>query len=68
MKPFDHVIPTDEQHLKMQIISDAFAATQEVLEAMPPSRRRSLAMTALEESCMWAKKDVLFTEAPPVGG
>jgi hypothetical protein len=63
--PFDHVMPTPEQHAAMTAIGEAFKPALAALEAMPPSRHRSLALTDLESAMMWAKRGVMF---PPTQG
>jgi hypothetical protein len=39
-------------------VKDAFAAAEKQIERIKPGRYRSLALTALEESCMWAIKEL----------
>lgn len=43
----------------------AYEAVERLIEALPARRYRALALTALEESCMWAVKEL--TDAPRDG-
>jgi hypothetical protein len=44
-----------------QITQVMIEAGDQVVELLPDSRYRSLAMTKLEEASMWAKKACVFT-------
>lgn len=39
-------------------VKAAFEAVEQQIERIPPGRYRALAITALEESCMWAIKEL----------
>jgi hypothetical protein len=39
-------------------LKDAYAAVEALVEALPSGRYRALALTTLEESCMWAVKEL----------
>lgn len=39
-------------------LKDAYAAVERLCDALPAGRYRALALTALEESCMWAVKEL----------
>jgi hypothetical protein len=54
--------PTQEQAAVLDELTAEFLRLAAVIEtALPPSRFRSLSMTALEECSMWAKKGTVFT-------
>jgi hypothetical protein len=56
--PFDHHTPTETQAKKMTATRLKFKAQRDHLLTLSPSRERSLAITALEESLMWANKAI----------
>jgi len=63
-KDFTYHSPKPDQLPRYEEIRDfarTFAAT--LLEKCPPSRERSLALTALEESVMWANASIARNEA-----
>lgn len=45
---------TDDEKRAVSEVKDATRAFGEVLDALPPSRERSIAITKLEEASMWA--------------
>lgn len=49
---------TDEEKAKLDAIKDAYAEVERLVESLPAGRYRALAITALEESCMWAVKEL----------
>lgn len=53
--------PTPAQADVLDRITEAMLATAAVIDELPSSRFRSLAMTKLEECSMWAKKGCVFT-------
>jgi hypothetical protein len=53
-----YLTPNDEQKVHMAKVREAMAATLAVLETLPSGRYKALAITALEESAMWANKGV----------
>lgn len=53
--------PTPRQEEVLEEITAKMLDTFDLLETLPESRFRSLAMTKLEECSMWAKKAVVFT-------
>ena len=60
---FDSVIPTAGQRETIETLRQEFAKLADLVDAAAaPSRRRSLALTNLEESCMWAIKAVTHGE------
>lgn len=58
---FTNRSPNAAQGEKLDEITAAMKATAAVIESLPVSRFRSLAMTKLEEVSMWAKKATVFT-------
>lgn len=62
MDLFTNRPPTPRQAAKLDEITAAMLSTAAVLETLPSSRFRSLAMTKLEECSMWAKKCAVFEE------
>ena len=53
-----YLAPTPEQKAKMGEVRAAYTALMGTLDALPKSRYQSLALTALEESAMWANKGI----------
>jgi hypothetical protein len=49
---------SDEEWAIHNEVKAAFAAVEQQIERIKPGRYRSLAITALEESCMWAVKEL----------
>lgn len=58
---FTNRTPTERQGVVLDEITDAMKAAHLVLDGLPDSRFKSLAMTKLEECSMWAKKATVFT-------
>lgn len=63
MDLFTNRPPNNAQAVMLDEITDAMLAVAGLLEELPESRLRSLAMTNLEQSSMWAKKATVFTYA-----
>lgn len=61
MDLFTNRPPTEVQAKILDQITAQMIETAELLEALPSSRFRSLALTKLEECSMWAKKATVFT-------
>lgn len=60
---FDYQEPTEEQRQVVDEIRDAYKKLAELLgQRTKNSRYQSLAVTNLEQSCMWAKKAAIFEE------
>lgn len=59
---FDYVQPTEEQIEAMQVLRKAYAELYTKVEALEPSRGRSLALTKLEESNMWVNKAITHND------
>lgn len=49
---------SDEEKALHDEIKDAYAAVETLIVKLNGGRYRALAMTALEESCMWAVKEL----------
>jgi len=58
-KTFGYVGVNTEQQKVLSDLNDAFAALEErIVIHVPAGRRKSLALTALEEASMWANKAI----------
>lgn len=61
--PFEYQRPTPEQVEQIEKVRASLKQTHDlILETVPPSRERSLAITKLEECSMWANKGIVFSE------
>jgi hypothetical protein len=49
---------SDEEKALHDILKDAYAHIEILINTLPAGRYRALAMTTLEESCMWAVKQL----------
>lgn len=49
---------SEDEKLLHDDLKDAYADVEHLIERIPAGRYRSLAITALEESCMWAVKEL----------
>lgn len=59
---FTNRAPSPPQAVLLDILTQEFLHLAEVIEDnLPASRFRSLALTKLEETSMWAKKATVFT-------
>jgi hypothetical protein len=76
MRPstFDYLSPSAEQIARMALMREAFAKMEDMIEvSVSPGRYKALAITALEQSAMWANKGVVHAtnresnEAPEAG-
>lgn len=62
-KPFAYHKPSPEGLEKITVLRHSFSALkQRIEETCPPSRERSVAITELETSAMWAIKAVVFND------
>lgn len=67
MDLFTNRPPNEAQAAMLDEITASMQATATVIERLPESRFRSLALTKLEECSMWAKKATVFTvDAEPL--
>jgi len=60
---FSNRTPNPVQAAMLDEITAQMLETYTMLEKLPNSRHRALAMTKLEECSMWAKKATVFTYA-----
>jgi len=58
--PFEYQKPTEEHVAKITEVREACKALYDVLQSLPASREKSLAITKLEEVSMWANKGIVF--------
>lgn len=61
MDLFTNRTPTPAQSAVLDEITRTMLDVADVLDNLPDSRFKSLAMTKLEECSMWAKKATVFT-------
>lgn len=63
--PFEYVAPTAASVEAIRNVRKAMMDLHDlILSTMPASRERSLAVTKLEESSMWANKAIVFSQKP----
>lgn len=66
LNPFDYVQPTPESVEAITAVRLAMKNLRDLMnERIPSSRERSLAITKLEESSMWANKAIVFNQRAP---
>ena len=58
---FTNRTPNEEQGKMLDVITEEMLSVSDLLHQLPPSRFRSLALTNLEQTSMWAKKATVFT-------
>ena len=62
-KPFAYHKPSDDGFQRITALREAFSVVKAQIEAQcPESRQRSVALTELETSAMWAIKAVVFND------
>lgn len=62
-KPFAYHKPSDDGMTKINRLREAFSLVQRAIEDnCPNSRQKSVAITELETSAMWAIKAVVFND------
>ena len=62
-KPFAYHKPSDDGMERINRLRAEFSALQRTIEeTCPPSRHRSVAITELETTAMWAIKAVVFND------
>lgn len=66
--PFAHHTPGPQARACLTKLREQFAALHKTIESLPggPSREKALAMTALEESGMWASKAAVYADSQSV--
>lgn len=63
LKTFAYHKPSEESLVKITKLREAYSILAEVLnENATPSREKSIAMTHLEDSAMWAVKSVVCND------
>jgi len=62
LKTFAYHKPSVAGLEKITELREAYSALTEVVTALPPSREKSIALTELETSAMWAVKAVVFND------
>lgn len=60
--PFDNHKPSDAQVEQILTVREVCKALHATILALPSCRERSVAITKLEELCMWAVKGVIMTD------
>jgi len=63
VNPFGYFKPADTMLPKIQETRDAYSALHQFLLTLPESRQRSIAITELETSAMWAIKGLVLNDA-----
>lgn len=62
-KPFAYHRPSEDGLAKITALREAYSTVQRAIEAScPASRQKSVAITELETSAMWAIKAVVFND------
>ena len=62
-KPFAYHKPSDDGMARITRLREVYSSLQRAIEeTCPPSRHRSVALTELETSAMWAIKAVVFND------
>jgi hypothetical protein len=62
-KAFTNHRPSDEGVARILELRKAFSAAADLIESVcPASRERSVAMTELENACMWAVKSIVLND------
>lgn len=63
LKTFQYHKPSEEGLKRISALREAFSLVLEAITTQaPPSRERSVAVTELETSAMWAIKAVVFND------
>jgi hypothetical protein len=62
LKTFAYHKPSAAGLGKITELREAYSALTEVVSALPASREKSIALTELETSAMWAVKAVVFND------
>jgi hypothetical protein len=66
-KPFAYHKPSDDGFVKINSLREAYSVVQRAIEEnCPASRQKSVAITELETSAMWAIKAVVFNDPDSV--
>lgn len=62
LNPFGYFKPTDAMLPVIQDARNAYSALHDFLLTLPASRQRSIAITELETSAMWAIKGLVLND------
>lgn len=62
MNPFDYMKPSEEMLVTIQTTREAYKILYAHLQSLPASRERSVAVTELETSAMWAIKGLVHND------
>ena len=62
INPFAYFKPHEDAMEIIQSVRDAYKALYDHLLTLPPSRERSVAITELETSAMWAIKGLVIND------
>lgn len=60
--PYKYHPPTALQRLDIDAVQKRYRDLDAFLKTLPNCRQRALALTALEESCMWAERGIVLSE------
>lgn len=60
LNTFDYQKPTEENIPVIEATREAYKTLYEHILTLPESRQRSVAITNLEQSAMWAIKGIVF--------
>ena len=60
--PFGYFKPSEEMLPLIQNVRESYSKTHEFLLTLPASRERSVAITELETSAMWAIKGLVLND------
>lgn len=63
VNPFGYFKPADAMLPRIQETRDAYTTLHKFLLSLPESRQRSIAITELETSAMWAIKGLVLNDA-----
>lgn len=63
VNPFGYFKPSEEMLPVIQGVRDAYTALHRHLMTLPASRQRSVAITELETSSMWAIKGLVLNDS-----
>ena len=63
MNPFGYFRPSEEMLPLIQATREAYSKVHEYLLTLPASRQRSIAITDLETSAMWAIKGLVLNDS-----
>jgi hypothetical protein len=62
VNPFGYFKPAEDMLPIIQTIRESYSKLHKILLELPPSRERSIAITELEASAMWAIKGLVLND------